>query len=69
MFSEISCEDASETRSLIVAQLMNGLRRKNDAMKTEAGTKKQFENFKITQWLYIKYFNLQIIIHCSLFIF
>jgi hypothetical protein len=48
---------------------MNGLRRKNDAMKTEVGIKKQFENLKIAQWLSIKYFNLQIIIHCSLFIF
>ncbi|HSZ84644.1 MAG TPA: hypothetical protein VK787_01365 [Puia sp.] len=36
---------------------------------TDAGIKKQIENLKITQWLNIKYFNLQIIIHFSLFIF
>jgi hypothetical protein len=36
---------------------------------TEAAIKKQFENSKIAQWLNLKYFNLQIIIHRSLFIF
>jgi len=38
-------------------------------MKTDTGIKKQFENLKIAQWLNLKYFNLQIIIHYSLFIF